>query len=58
MTDFKATYFNNGFVVVDDAVELDLLDRLEAAGRRVVDKVRSDKSMSPAKAPTLRASWA
>ena len=41
MTDFKTTYFNDGFVVVDDAVEPDLLDRLEAAGRRVVDKVRS-----------------
>ena len=41
MTDFKTTYFNDGSVVVNDAVEPDLLDRLEAAGRRVVDKVRS-----------------
>ena len=26
MTDFKTTYFDNGFVVVDDAVEPALLD--------------------------------
>ena len=37
----KQQYFEQGFFVVDDAVDPNILDWLEAAGRRVVDKVRS-----------------
>ena len=34
-------YRNQGYFIVDDAVEADMLDMLEAAAWRVVDKVRS-----------------
>ena len=33
-------YHEQGYVVVDDAVDPDMLDELEAAGRRVRDKIR------------------
>lgn len=34
-------YEEQGYVIVDDAVDAAILDELEAAGRRVRDKVRS-----------------
>jgi hypothetical protein len=34
-------YFDQGYFIADDAVEPDMLDELEAAGRRVRDKIRS-----------------
>ena len=34
-------YHRQGFAVVDDAVDPDMLDELEAAGRRVRDKIRA-----------------
>ena len=34
-------YHEQGYVVVDDAVDPDMMDELEAAGRRVRDKIRA-----------------
>ena len=39
--EFVEQYRDRGYFIVDDAVEPDLLDLLEAAARRVVDKIRS-----------------
>ena len=39
--EFAEQYRDRGYFIVDDAVEPDLLDLLEAAARRVVDKIRS-----------------
>ena len=39
--EFVEQYRDQGYFIVDDAVEPDLLDLLEAAARRVVDKIRS-----------------
>jgi len=36
-----AQYFTQGYFIAADAVEPDILDELEAAGRRIRDKVRS-----------------
>ena len=39
--EFVEQYRDRGYFIVDDAVEPDLLDLLEAAARRVVDNIRS-----------------
>ena len=39
-------YEEQGYVIVDDAVDAAILDELEAAGRRVRDKVRSGSPRS------------
>ena len=36
-------YHEQGYVVVDDAVDPNMMDELEAAGRRVRDKIRADE---------------
>lgn len=42
MQEARGRYFEQGYFIVDDAVAPDRIDQLEAAGRQVVDKVRSD----------------
>ena len=41
MQEARGRYFEQGYFIVDDAVAPDMIDQLEAAGRQVVDKVRS-----------------
>ena len=37
----KQQYYDNGYFIVDDTVDSEMVDRLEAAGRHVVEKTRS-----------------